>query len=150
MKVRTVRRDTVGPGMESLTLYQAKRTRLRVRTVRRNTAGSGMKSLTFCQANQIGSENSEKGHRWTWHKVTHILESQQDQFQVRTVGRNTARPGMESLTNCQANRTRLGMRTVRRNTAGPGIESLTCCQANRTMLGGRTLRRDIADQLDLA
>ena len=41
------------------------------------------------------------------------------------VRRNTAGPGMESLTACQANRMRVGVRTVRRNTAGPSMESLT-------------------------
>ena len=39
---------------------------------------------------------------------------------------------MESLTNCQANRTRVAMRTVKRDTAGPGMKSLTYCQPNRT------------------
>ena len=34
MVVRTVRRDTVGPGMESLTPCQVNRTRVAVRTVR--------------------------------------------------------------------------------------------------------------------
>ena len=53
MAVRTVRRDTAGPAMESLTFYQANRTRVAVRTVRRDTAGPGMESLTPCQANSI-------------------------------------------------------------------------------------------------
>ena len=48
---------------------------------------------------------------------------------------------MESLTDCQVNRTRVGVRTVRRNT-GPGMESLTSCQANRTRVRVRTVRRD--------
>ena len=48
MAVRTVRRDTAGPGMESLTYCQANRTRVAVRMVRRETAGPGMESLTFC------------------------------------------------------------------------------------------------------
>ena len=51
---------------------------------------------------------------------------------------------MESLTNCQANRTRVGVRTVRRDTAEPGIESLTNCQANRTKVRVRTVRRNTA------
>ena len=51
---------------------------------------------------------------------------------VITVRRDTAGLGMESLTFCQANSTRVGVRIVRRDTAGPGIESLTFCQANRT------------------
>ena len=46
MAVRTLRRDTAGPGMESLTSYQANRTRVTVRTVRRDTAKPGMKLLT--------------------------------------------------------------------------------------------------------
>ena len=53
MGVRTVRRDTVGPGIKSLTYYQANRTRVEVGTVRRDTGGPGMESLTFCQANRI-------------------------------------------------------------------------------------------------
>ena len=67
MGVRTVIRDTAGPGMESLTSCQANRTRLGVRTVRRDTAGPGMESLTFCQANRtrLGVKNSEKRHSWT-------------------------------------------------------------------------------------
>ena len=36
--------------MELLTCYQANRTRVAVKTVRRNTAGPGMKSLTYYQA----------------------------------------------------------------------------------------------------
>ena len=50
--MRTVRRVTTGPNLESLTLYQANRTRVAVRTVRRVTAGPGMESLTNCQANR--------------------------------------------------------------------------------------------------
>ena len=38
----------------------------------------------------------------------------------------------------------MGVRTVRRDMAGPGMESLTNCQANRTRVGVRTVRRDIA------
>ena len=49
---------------------------------------------------------------------------------------------MESLTFCQANRTRVGVRIVRRDTTGPDMESLTNCQANRTTVGVRTMRRD--------
>ena len=63
---------------------------------------------------------------------------------VRTVRRNTAGPGMESLTYFQANRTRVGVRTVRRSTAGPDMKSLTPYQANRTRVGVRIVRRDIA------
>ena len=46
---------------------------------------------------------------------------------VRTVRRNTAGPGMESLTYCQANETRVAVRTVGRDTAGPDMKSLTPC-----------------------
>ncbi|KAL4074759.1 hypothetical protein V8B97DRAFT_1947039, partial [Scleroderma yunnanense] len=53
------------------------------------------------------------------------------------VRRHPARPGIKSLTNCQGNRTRVGVKTVRRHPAGPGIKSLTpyqgnSCQGNRT------------------
>ena len=75
--VRTVKRETAGPGMESLTDYQANRTREEVKTVRRITTGPGMESLTACQANRMSeSEDSEKGHSWTCHGITHILSSQ--------------------------------------------------------------------------
>ena len=104
--------------MESLTVYQANKTRVGARTVKRDMAGSGMASLTDCHAKtRVG---------------------------VRTVRRVTAGPAMESLTNCQANRTRVGVRTVRRDTAGPDMESLTAYQANRTRVGMRTVRRDTA------
>ena len=43
-----MRRDTTGPGMESLTSYQANRIRVAVKTVRRDTAGPDIKSLTSC------------------------------------------------------------------------------------------------------
>ena len=64
--------------------------------------------------------------------------------EVRTVRRHTAGPGMESLTCCQANKTRVEVRIVRRDTGGPGMESLTSCQANRTRVGVSTVRRDTA------
>ena len=51
---------------------------------------------------------------------------------------------MESLTPCQANRTKVAMRTVRRDTAGPAMESLTPCQANRTRVAVRTVRSNTA------
>ena len=52
---------------------------------------------------------------------------------------------MESLTNYQANRTRVTVRTVRRDTAGPGtVESPTICQGNMTRVAVRTVRRDTA------
>ena len=64
---------------------------------------------------------------------------------MRAVRRDTASHGiMESLTSCQANKTRVAVRTVRNNTAGPGIESLTYCQANRTRVAVRTVRRNTA------
>ena len=48
-----MRRATAGPAsMQSLTSYQASRTRVGVRTVRRDTTGPGMQSLTCCQANR--------------------------------------------------------------------------------------------------
>ena len=78
--VRTVRRDTAEPGMESLTNCQ---TRVAVRTVRRDTAGR-MESLTYYQANRI-------------------------RVAVRTVRRDTAGPGMESPTPCQANSIKIGL-----------------------------------------
>ena len=42
MVVKTVRRDTAGHGMESLTPYQANRARVEVRMVRRDTAEPAM------------------------------------------------------------------------------------------------------------
>ena len=57
---------------------------------------------------------------------------------------------MESLTSCQANRTRVAVRTVRRDTVGPGMESLTCCQANRTRVVVRTTQLDLAWNHSLA
>ena len=67
-------------------------------------------------------------------------QANRTRVRVRTVRRDTA--GIESLTVCQANRTRVGVRTERRDTAEPGMESLTCCQANRTIVGVRTMRRN--------
>ena len=61
---------------------------------------------------------------------------------VRTVRGDIAGPAMESLTNCQAKRTRVAVRTVRRDTVGPAMESLTGCQANRIRVAVRTVRRD--------
>ena len=46
MRVRIVRRDTAGPGMASLTRYQANRTRVPgVRTVRRDLAWNHSQSV---------------------------------------------------------------------------------------------------------
>ena len=52
---------------------------------------------------------------------------------------------MESLTSCQANRTKVVLGTVSKDTAEPGMESLTNCQANRTRVAVRTVRRNTAD-----
>ena len=82
-----------------------------------------MKSLTCCQANRTRAVG------------------------VKTVRRDTAGPGLQSLTYYQANRTRVGVRTVRRDIGGHGMKSLTCCQANRTRVGVRIVR---GTQLDLA
>ena len=54
---------------------------------------------------------------------------------------------MESLTYCQAHRTRVAVRMVRWHTAGPGMKSLTRYQANRTRM---TVRSADGTQLDLA
>ena len=64
---------------------------------------------------------------------------------VRTVRWDTAGPGMELLTCCQANRTMVAVRTVRMDTGAPGMESPTNCEANRTEVGVRTVRRDMAE-----
>ena len=90
--------------------------------------------------------NSEKRHSWTWHGITHILLSQQDQSGSEDSEKEHSWTWMESLTSCQANITRVAVRIVRRHTAGgPGMESLTPCQANsRTRVSVRTVRRDIA------
>ena len=53
-----------------------------------------------------------------------------------------ARPGMKSLTYCQAIRTRVKVRIVSRDPIDPGIKSLTCYQANNNKVGVRTVRRD--------
>ena len=59
--------------------------------------------------------------------------------------RDLAGPGMELLTACQANQTRVGVGTVRRDPAGPGMKLLTSCQANRTRVGVWTMRKDPAE-----
>ena len=65
---------------------------------------------------------------------------------MRTVRKHLAGPArMKVLTNCQANRTRVGVRTVRRHPAKHAMESLlTCCQGSRTRVGVRTVRRHSA------
>ena len=61
------------------------------------------------------------------------------------VRRNTTGSGMESLTYCQVNRTKLAVRTVRRDTAGSSMKSLTAYKANTIRLTVRTVRlRNIA------
>ena len=61
------------------------------------------------QQDQSGSEDSEKGHSWIWHGITHTLSSQQDQSGSGTVRSDRAGPDMESLTSCQVNSTRVGV-----------------------------------------
>ena len=63
-------------------------------------------------------------------------------MKLRIMRRKTARPGRESLTNCQVNTTRVASRRImRRKTAGPGSESLTSCQVNTTRVAGRRIMR---------
>ena len=47
-----LRMDTARSGKGLLTRYQAKRTRVAVRTVRRETAGPGMESLTSFESTE--------------------------------------------------------------------------------------------------
>ena len=58
MKVRTVRRDTDGPNMQSLTCCKANRTR---GGVRKDTAGPGMLSLTCCNRTRVGVRKDTAG-----------------------------------------------------------------------------------------
>ena len=60
--------------------------------------------------------------------------------------RNTAGPGIESLTYCQTNRIKMRVKTVRWDTAGPGMKLLTCYQVNRTKVGVKIVKET---QLDL-
>ena len=84
--VMTVRRELVGPGMESLTYYQANRI-TEVMSVRWKPAGPGMEPLTYYQANRI--------------------------TEVMSVRWKPAGPGTKSLTfSYPANRTRVGVMTV--------------------------------------
>ena len=55
---------------------------------------------------------------------------------VRTVRRDTAGLGTESLTFCQANRIKVAARTVKRDITPSDMKSLTCCQANRIIKRG--------------
>ena len=97
------------------------------------------------EQNQSGSEDSEKGHSQSWHEITHFLSSHRTKAAVRMVRRDTAGPGMETLTFCQTNRTRVAVRTVRRDAAGSGMELLTTCHANKTRVAMRTVRRATVD-----
>ena len=124
-----------------------------MRTVRIDTSRPRTKSLTNYQ--QVNKTNMiVKILRRD--KAGHGMESltscpgQMTKVTVKTVREDTAGPGIESLTPCQANRTRVAVRTVRRDTAGPGMKSLTYCQANRTRVAVRSVRRDTAGSLDLA
>ena len=54
--------------------------------------------------------------------------------------------GMEALTFCQANSTRLAVRTaLRKDTAVSGMESLTVCEFNMTRLEVGIVRKDTAE-----
>ena len=115
----TVRKDTAGPGMKSLTCCRETRPEWSEESerseFRRNTAWPGMKSLTFCQARKT---------KVGW----------------RIVRRNTAESSMESLTGCQANRIRVSKWGQWEGTSD--IKSLTACQANRArVVGVKTVRR---------
>ena len=119
----TVRKNTNG-GMWSLTSCQVNR-----RTVRMDTTGSGMKSLTNWQANKISTAvrntagltgnhlhpfkltgpkwqwGQWEEHSWTWHEeITHKLSSPQDHSDSQDNEKVIAELGMESLTVCQTNR----------------------------------------------
>ena len=142
-----MRRDTAGPGMESLTFYQANRIRLAVREMRRSMAGKRHEITHFLlsQRNQIESGNSKKetgGHAM---RSLTSCQNNRTRLEVRTVRRDTAEPGMDVAFTCyQANRMRLAVRTVIKNTAGHVMESLTCCWTNRSRFGMRTERRHMA------
>ena len=108
-----------------------------------------MTHILSSQQNQSSrSENGEKGHTTGpgMESLTASYQANKARVGRRTVWRrDIARLGIESLTYCQANRTRVGVRTVIRNTAGPGMESLTFCQANGIRAVGVTkVRWDIA------
>ena len=75
----------------------------------------GITHFLSSQQDQIWSEDSEKGHSWTWCGITHKLSSQQNQIGSGDSQKGHSWTCMESLTCCQANRTRVGMRTVRRH-----------------------------------
>ena len=151
--MRTVRRNSVGPGMKSLTGCQTNNNRVGVRVVRKHPrpAGWGMKSLTFYQVIRIrGGVRTLSKHpsRPGTKSLTSCQANGTRAVGVRTVRRQPAEPGMKSLTRCQANRVRVGVRKVRMNPAGPGgMKLLTCCQANRTRV---EWGQSESTQLDLA
>ena len=138
-EAKTMRTDTAGFDIESLTLYQGKMTRVegtivrymaeldikwltcyqgneatrRASTnIRRNRAGqANMKSLTAYQGNKarIG-ERSETGHNWTGRKV--LTFCQINIFKVEEdaiMRRDTVRCDMELLTLCWSNMIKVGI-----------------------------------------
>ena len=74
-----MRRNRAEHAMPSLTSCQANRARLKIRSVRRGTAEPATHLLSSEQG-QIGCEDSDKGHCWTWHEITHKLSTQQAQI----------------------------------------------------------------------
>ena len=54
-----------------------------------------------------------------------------------TVRRDTAGPGMELLTYCQANRTRVAVRTVRRDITGPCMEAIYWLSSQQDQSGSK-------------
>ena len=171
-------KEIVGPSMESLTCCQVNRTRLKVRTVMRDTMRPGIKSLTSCQAikqDQIKSGDSKKSFMWldrAWNHLPTVKQANRIRLGVETVRRDMAEPGIKILTSYQVNRNKLDMRcencemwhswawheityllssqknqmTVRKFKGHnwTGIGSPTRCQANRTELRVKTavVRRD--------
>jgi len=117
-----------------------------MRIVRRDPAGHDMKSLTSCQANKTKVRMRIARRDSTALVWNHSLPvSNRTRVRVRTVIRDSARPGIKSLTLCQANRIRVGVSTVKRDPAEPCIkESLTLYQVNRIRVGVRIVRRDLA------
>ena len=144
-----VRRNPARPGMKSHTGCQANRTRTGMRTVRGHPIGPGIKSLTNCQANRTRVEVRTVGRGTSNHLLT-IKPLNRTRVGVRAIRWHPTGPGIKSLTDCYANRTRVpvpGVRTIRRHPVGPGIKSLTCCQVNRTRVGVRIVRRHSAVDL---
>ena len=124
-KKKKMRKNTAGPGSESLTPCQVNTIRVPGRGfVRRGTARPGTcELLTHCEVNTIRVPGS------------------------RIMRKDTTGPGNESLTNCQVNAIRVtGKRIMMSDVTGLGSESLTSCQCNTTRVSGR---RIIGSQLDL-